>query len=165
VVHRFQDVAQARSRYGGKRCRFPGQRFGLFGYPRAYEDDAERARMRRLIFGDDRRARWTSGKTVAGANRNRTAWSWSRQACRERSTLLPVCRNIAPQVRSRAASTRKLLGRHSFADIPTRTSLRDFRKGKCLPGRGKAPSRTGSALSRGPTHAVCRPAKHELRSY
>ena len=123
VVHRFQDAcAAAITNMGGSIASFTGHEvLALFGYPKAYEDDAERA----VHAGSILRQRSASSYGPP-ANRCRyeigiaTGLVVSRRPRRGRRTfysLPPSLRSMAPADSILvAASTRKLLGRAFICD-------------------------------------------------
>jgi DNA-binding response OmpR family regulator/class 3 adenylate cyclase/predicted ATPase len=124
IVHSFQDACAAViSNMGGSIARFTGHEvLALFGYPKAHEDDAERA----VHAGLDLVAKmgafvWPSGKPLqvrAGIATGLVVVA-DQDVVGEPSTLAPHLRNIAPPNSILvAASTRKLLGRAFICDNP-----------------------------------------------
>jgi DNA-binding response OmpR family regulator/class 3 adenylate cyclase/predicted ATPase len=122
VVHRFQDAcAGAITSMGGSIAAFTGQEvLALFGYPKAYEDDAERA----VHAGLDLAAKmeelvWPSGKPLQVRIGIATGLAViaGQAVVGEPSIVAPRLRSIAPAGSILvAASTRKLLGRAFICD-------------------------------------------------
>jgi DNA-binding response OmpR family regulator/class 3 adenylate cyclase/predicted ATPase len=124
VVHRFKDAcAGAIANMGGSVAAFTGHEvLALFGYPRAYEDDAERA----VHAGLDLAAKmeefvWPSGKPL----QVRIGIATGLVVVAD-DDVVGEPSTVAPRLRSRApagsilvdASTRKLLGRGFICDDP-----------------------------------------------
>jgi predicted ATPase/DNA-binding response OmpR family regulator/class 3 adenylate cyclase len=122
VVHRFQDAcASAITNMGGSVAAFTGHEvLALFGYPRAYEDDAERAAHAALdLAAKVGELVWASGKPLQvriGIATGLVVVA-DQGVVGEPSTVAPRLRNIAPAGSILvAASTRKLLGRAFVCD-------------------------------------------------
>ena len=129
VVHRFQVAcAGAITNMGGNVAAFTGHEvLALFGYPRAYEDDAERA----VHAGLDLAAKmeefvWPSGKPLQvriGIATGLVVVA-DQDVVGEPSTVAPRLRSIAPAGSILvAATTRKLLGRAFICDDPSSYEL------------------------------------------
>ena len=124
VVHSFQDACAAViANMGGSIAKFTGHEvLALFGYPKAHEDDAERA----AHAGIDLAAKmgelvWPSGKPLQVRTGIATGLVVvnDQDVVGEPWTVAPHLRNIAPPNSILvAASTRKLLGRAFVCDDP-----------------------------------------------
>ena len=129
VVHRFQDVcAGVITNMGGSVAGFSGHEvLALFGYPKAYEDDAERA----MHAGLDLAAKmdefvWPSGKPLQVRMGIATGLVVvaDQDVVGEPATVAPRLRSITPAGSILvAASTRKLLGRAFICDDPSSYEL------------------------------------------
>jgi predicted ATPase/DNA-binding response OmpR family regulator/class 3 adenylate cyclase len=129
VVHRFQDAcAGAITNMGGTVAAFTGHEvLALFGYPKAYEDDAERAVHAALDLAAKMDGLvWPSGKPLQvriGIATGMVVVA-DQGVVGEPSTVAPRLRNIAPAGSILvAASTRKLLGRSFICDDPSSYQL------------------------------------------
>jgi predicted ATPase/class 3 adenylate cyclase len=122
IIHRFQDACGgAITGMGGSIAAFTGQEvLALFGYPKAYEDDADRA----VHAGLDLAAKmeelvWPSGKPLQvriGIATGLVVVA-GRAVVGEPSIVAPRLRSIAPAGSIlAAASTHKLLGRAFMCD-------------------------------------------------
>ena len=129
VVHRFQDACTiAITNMGGSVAAFTGHEvLALFGYPKAYEDDAERAVQAALdLTAKIDELVWPSGKPLQvriGIATGLVVVA-DHGVVGEPSTVAPRLRNIAPAGSILvAASTRKLLGRAFICDDPSSYQL------------------------------------------
>ena len=170
VVHRFQDAcAGAITNMGGSIVAFTGHEvLALFGYPKAYEDDAERA----VHAGLDLAAKmeefvWPSGKPLQvriGIATGLVVVA-DQDVVGEPSTVAPRLRSIAPAGSILvAASTRKLLGRAFICDDPTSYELAGISEKvtACLvAGRRSIENRFSS--TRGPRLTQFVGRQHELQ--
>ena len=124
VVHSFQEACAAViANMGGSIASFTGHEvLALFGYPKAYEDDAERA----VHAGFDLMAKvgelvWPTGEPLQMRTGIATGLVViaDQRAVGEPSTLAPHLRSVAPPNSILvAASTRRLLGRAFVCDDP-----------------------------------------------
>jgi DNA-binding response OmpR family regulator/class 3 adenylate cyclase/predicted ATPase len=129
VVHRFQDAcAGVITNMGGSVAGFTGHEvLAVFGYPKAYEDDAERAVHTALdLVAKMQEFVWPSGKPLQvriGIATGLVVVA-DQEVVGEPSTVAPHLRSIAPASSILvAASTRKLLGRAFICDDPTSYEL------------------------------------------
>jgi predicted ATPase/DNA-binding response OmpR family regulator/class 3 adenylate cyclase len=170
VVHRFQEAcADALTNMGGSIAAFTGHEvLALFGYPKAYEDDAERA----VHAGLDLAAKmedlvWPSGNSLQvriGIATGLVVVA-DQAVVGEPSTVAPRLRNIAPAGSILVtASTRKLLGRAFICDDASSYELVGI-SGKvtaCLvTGRRSIENRFSS--TRGPRLTLFVGRQHELQ--
>ena len=170
VVHRFQDACTgAITNMGGSVAGFAGQEvLALFGYPKAYEDDAERA----VHAGLDLAARmeefvWPSGRPLQvriGIATGQVVVT-DQAVVGEPSTVAPRLRSIAPADSILvAATTRKLLGRAFICDDPSSYELAGISEKviACLvAGRRSIENRFSS--TRGPRLTQFVGRQHELQ--
>ena len=170
VVHRFQDACTgAITNMGGSVAGFTGQEvLALFGYPKAYEDDAERA----VHAGLDLAARmeelvWPSGRPLQVRIGIATGLVvvTDQAVVGEPSTVAPRLRSIAPAGSILvAATTRKLLGRAFICDDPSSYELAGISEKvtACLvAGRRSIENRFSS--TRGPRLTQFVGRQHELQ--
>ena len=170
VVHRFQDAcAGAITNMGGSVAAFTGHEvLALFGYPKAYEDDAERAVQAGLdLVAKMEEFVWTSGKPLQvriGIATGLVVVA-DQDVVGEPSTVAPRLRSIAPAGSILvAASTRKLLGRAFICDDPSSYELVGISEKvtACLvTGRRSIENRFSSA--RGPRLTRFVGRQHELQ--
>ena len=170
VVHRFQEAcAGAITNMGGSVAAFTGHEvLALFGYPKAYEDDAERAVQAGLdLVAKMEEFVWPSGKSLQvriGIATGLVVVA-DQAVVGEPSTVAPRLRNIAPAGSILvAASTRKLLGRAFICDDASSYELVGI-SGKvtaCLvTGRRSIENRFSS--TRGPRLTLFVGRQHELQ--
>lgn len=170
VVHRFQEAcAGAITNMGGSVAGFTGQEvLALFGYPKAYEDDAERA----VHAGLDLAAMmeelvWPSGRPLQVRIGIATGLVvvTDQAVVGEPSTVAPRLRSIAPADSILvAATTRKLLGRAFICDDPSSYELAGISEKvtACLvAGRRSIENRFSS--TRGPRLTQFVGRQHELQ--
>jgi predicted ATPase/DNA-binding response OmpR family regulator/class 3 adenylate cyclase len=170
VVRRFQDAcAGAIANMGGSIAASAGHEvLALFGYPKAHEDDAERA----VHAGLDLAAKmeefvWPSGKPLQiriGIATGLVVIA-DQDVIGEPSTVAPLLRSIAPAGSILvAASTRKLLGRGFLCDDPSSYELAGISEKvtACLVA-GRRPSENRFSSTRGPRFTQFVGRQHELQ--
>ena len=124
VVHSFQEAcATVIANMGGSVASFTGHEvLALFGYPKAYEDDAERAVHAGLdLIAKVSELVWPSGEPLQMRTGIATGLVviGDQRAVGEPSALAPHLRSVAPPNSILvAASTRRLLGRAFVCDDP-----------------------------------------------
>jgi DNA-binding response OmpR family regulator/class 3 adenylate cyclase/predicted ATPase len=170
VVHSFQDACAAViANMGGSVAGFTGHEvLALFGYPKAYEDDAERAAHAGLdLVAEVGNLVWPSGEPLQVRIGIATGLVvvGDQGAVGEPSTVAPHLRNRAPPNSILiAASTRRLLGRAFIYDDADSYEIAGvFQKvSACLvAGRRPVESRFGSM--RGPRLTRFVGRQHELQ--
>jgi DNA-binding response OmpR family regulator/class 3 adenylate cyclase/predicted ATPase len=124
VVHSFQEACVAViANMGGSIASFTGHEvLALFGYPKAHEDDAERAAHAGLdLLAKVSQLVWPSGELsqMRAAIATGLVVIGHQRAVGEPSALAPHLRSVAPPNSILvAASTRRLLGRTFVCDDP-----------------------------------------------
>jgi predicted ATPase/DNA-binding response OmpR family regulator/class 3 adenylate cyclase len=170
VVHRFQDAcAGAIANMGGSVAAFTGHEFlALFGYPRAYEDDAERAAHAGLdLAAKMEELVWPSGTPLQVRIGIATGLAViaGQAVAGEPSTVAPRLRSIAPAGSILvAASTRKLLGRAFICDDASSYELAGISEKitACLVA-GRRPIENRFSSTRGPRFTQFVGRQHELQ--
>ena len=170
IVHSFQDICAAViANMGGSIAGFTGQEvLALFGYPKAHEDDAERAVHAGLdLVAKTGEVLWPSGEPMQMRTGIATGLVvvTNQDVVGEPSTIAPHLRNLAPPNSILvAASTRKLLGRAFICQNPRSYELAGVSEkvaASLVGGRRAVESRFSS--TRGPRLTRFVGRQHELQ--